>query len=295
MAKFKSLFPAVASVAFLFCSVPDASAQFYVWRGGEAVYALAQGLADSVTFTVPADTIALVAQKPDPSAVGGRIAKPSEGVDLGTGVLWAPWNVGASCPTELGALFAWGEVTPKAEHMDGYTNENYRWTYGQHSSDNPKKYNDTDGKRTLDAQDDAATANWGGGWRIPTQKEFEDLLNNCDWTYKLVGEWHGNSKPGWLVCGKTPKQKSVSSALRTTSAAEADSCYIFLPCYSGGVWADTYYWNAGVSEPVGFAQAFSWNGNILHEEVSEMLGRFWRSAGMPVRAVRSIPADNSVE
>ncbi len=294
MAKFKSLFPAAVSAAFLLVSTPDASAQFYVWRGGEAVYALAQGLADSVTFTVPADTIALVAQKPDPSAVGGRIAKPSEGVDLGTGVLWAPWNVGASCPADLGALFAWGEVTPKDEYKD----ENYRWTYGQHSGDNPKKYNDTDGKQTLEPQDDAATANWGGGWRTPTRKEFEELLDSCDWIYKEVGEWHGNALPGWLVCRKTPEEKSVSSASQTTSATAADSCCIFMPCIIDNGSPYIRYWNAGIDEDAGaeYAQCFMTSGkevwHLLKIEALIFMSRYYC---MSVRAVRSIPADNSAE
>ena len=46
------------------------------------------------------------------------------------------------------------------------------------------KYNSTDGKTTLDAEDDAATANWGGDWRMPTEDEFDELLENTtsSWT-----------------------------------------------------------------------------------------------------------------
>lgn len=286
MAKFKSLFPAAVSAASLLVSAPDASAQFYVWRGGEAVYALTQGLADSVTFTVPADTIALVAQKPDPSKVGGRIAKLSDGVDLGTGVLWAPWNVGASSPTEAGPLFAWGEVSPQA---DGYTNANYRWTYGQNSGDNPKKYNATDGKKVLDPQDDAATANWGGGWRIPTREEFKDLINYCDWTFMEAGTWHGNARPGWLVCRKT----SGVNVSQATSATAADSCCIFLPCEEGTTVPVVKYWNSGVHEEAGFAQCLMSDNSITID--AEELGRAFRFWGLYVRAVRSIPADNSAE
>ena len=48
---------------------------------------------------------------------------------------------------------------------------------------------------------DAATADWGGGWRIPTEEEFEELVSRCDWQrtsqggrngYKVTGH-NGNS------------------------------------------------------------------------------------------------------
>ena len=82
-------------------------------------------------------------------------------VDLGlpSGLLWATCNVGANVPEEYGDYFAWGETTPK----DTYTEENY--TY----SENPA---------ILPSNHDAATANWGGGWRMPTVEEWEELYNN---------------------------------------------------------------------------------------------------------------------
>ena len=32
-----------------------------------------------------------------------------------------------------------------------------------------------DNKTVLDPEDDAATANWGSGWRMPTAKEQDEL------------------------------------------------------------------------------------------------------------------------
>ena len=89
-----------------------------------------------------------------------------EYVDLGlpSGLLWATCNVGAETPEDYGDYFAWGETAPK----DSYTEDNY--TY----SDNPT---------TLPSDHDAAAANWGGGWRMPTQAEFEELYNNTTMTW----------------------------------------------------------------------------------------------------------------
>ena len=86
--------------------------------------------------------------------------------DLGlpSGIKWATCNVGASTPTGRGNYFAWGETTTKSS----YTSDNY--TY----SDNPT---------TLPSNRDAATVNWGSGWRMPTYGELSELKNNCTVTW----------------------------------------------------------------------------------------------------------------
>ena len=101
-------------------------------------------------------------------------------VDLGLSVKWATCNVGANAPEEYGDYFAWGETSPKAE----YTEEN-SLTYGKDMSDisgNP--------------QYDAATANWGGDWRMPTYSEQEELLNNCTWTWTTQNGVNGYNVKG---------------------------------------------------------------------------------------------------
>ena len=106
-----------------------------------------------------------------------------EYVDLGLSVKWATCNVGASKPEEYGDCFAWGEVKPK-EVYDWTT---YKWCNG--SSSTLTKYNTdsnrgtVDNKTVLEAADDAATANWGGAWRMPTKEEQDELRNNCTWEW----------------------------------------------------------------------------------------------------------------
>ena len=127
-----------------------------------------------------------------------------EYVDLGLSVKWATCNVGATKPEEYGDYFAWGEVEPK---------EIYNWStykycngsskaltkYCSHSSYGNNGF--TDGKTILDPEDDAAIANWGGAWRMPTDAELTELREKCKWTwtsqndvngYKVVGP-NGNS------------------------------------------------------------------------------------------------------
>ena len=101
-------------------------------------------------------------------------------VDLGLSVKWASCNVGANAPEEYGDYFAWGEISPK----ESYTEENYS-TYGVPMSDiagNPEY--------------DAATANWGGAWRMPTEAEQDELLYNCTWEWTILNGVNGRRVTG---------------------------------------------------------------------------------------------------
>ena len=40
-----------------------------------------------------------------------------------------------------------------------------------------------DNKTVLDPEDDAAFANWGGSWRMPTEAEWNELTGNCTLTW----------------------------------------------------------------------------------------------------------------
>ena len=98
-----------------------------------------------------------------------------EYVDLGLGVKWATFNVGATKPEEYGDYFAWGETEPKST---------YDWsTYSE-------------------ASDDVAAVKWGGNWRMPTKAEQDELREYCKWTwttqngvkgYKVTSKFNGRS------------------------------------------------------------------------------------------------------
>ena len=111
-----------------------------------------------------------------------------EYVDLGlpSGLLWATCNVGATAPEEPGDYFAWGETEPK----DTYDWSTYQYCNGSYNTmtkycqNSSYGYNGfTDDLTTLEPSDDAATANWGGEWRMPTKAEFEELYNNTTVTW----------------------------------------------------------------------------------------------------------------
>ena len=109
-------------------------------------------------------------------------------VDLGlpSGLLWATCNVGADNPEDYGDYFAWGETQPK----DFYDWNTYQYCMGSYNtmtkycSNSSYGYNGfTDNLTTLLPEDDAATANWGGNWRMPTKEEWQELYNNTTVTW----------------------------------------------------------------------------------------------------------------
>ena len=141
-------------------------------------------------------------------------------VDLGlpSGLLWAICNVGADWPEAYGDYFAWGETQPK----DNYTWSNYQYCNGgegwntltKYCFDSSYGYNGfTDNLITLLPEDDAATANWGSGWRMPTKEEWQELCDHTTVTYS-----QRNGVPGRLF-----------------TAANGNS--LFLPA-AGGRWDD---------------------------------------------------------
>ena len=98
-----------------------------------------------------------------------------EYVDLGlpSGNLWAKCNLGASTPEAYGDYYAWGEVEPKQL----YTYPNHKWYKEGASSLGFTKYNNEDGKLTLEDEDDAVIQKLGNGWRTPTLADFRELTN----------------------------------------------------------------------------------------------------------------------
>ena len=130
---------------------------------------------------------------------GGTTPSPVEYVDLGlpSGLKWAKCNLGASKPSESGDYYAWGETAPKTD----YTWATYKWMQaGKSDWKYITKYTVADGqtggiwydssgnfigdnKTVLVAADDAATANLGSPWRMPTFEEFRELIDNSTWTW----------------------------------------------------------------------------------------------------------------
>ncbi len=141
-------------------------------------------------------------------------------VDLGlpSGLKWATCNLGAHKPEGYGNYYAWGEISLKAE---------YYWdncvTYGEQMSD-----------ISGDAKYDAATANWGESWRMPTIKEMEELILNCTWEFI-----YQNGTKGCKVIGPNGK------CIFLPTSGFRDGLSFGYDGYDGYYWGSTPYDNGG--------------------------------------------------
>ena len=138
-----------------------------------------------------------------------------EYVDLGLSVKWATCNVGASKAEDYGNYYAWGETSTKSDYSSSNS-----VTYG-------KSFSDIKG----DSRYDAARANWGGSWRLPTKKEYEELLNRCTWKWTTQ-----NGVNGYRVTG--PNGNSIF----LPAAGYRDGSSL----YSAG--SNGYYWSSTPDE-----------------------------------------------
>lgn len=109
-----------------------------------------------------------------------RPKAPEGAVDLGLSVYWATCNLGATAPEESGDFYAWGETKTK----DDYTWDTYKW--GNFKYDTITKYGSGDNKTVLEPEDDVAHVKLGGNWRMPTDAEWKELLENCTWTHSTL-------------------------------------------------------------------------------------------------------------
>lgn len=86
-------------------------------------------------------------------------------VDMGTSVLWADRNLGASEPQRLGDLYRWGK-------LDQNTNKKKKYIEGDDIKGNPVY--------------DAARQKLGEGWSIPSSSEWQELFDVCEASEKVI-------------------------------------------------------------------------------------------------------------
>ena len=197
-------------------------------------------------------------------------APAHEYVDLGlpSGLLWATSNVGADSPEDYGDYFAWGETQPK----DYYDWSTYQYCHGnektltKYCNNSKYGYNGfTDTLTTLLPEDDAATANWRSGWRMPTETEWLELYQ------KTTNIW--------------TTQNGVNGRLFTASNGNS----LFLPAAGyldqdslkeDGSWS--YHWSSSLFMAYSvYARGFHFSSSYSNT------GSAARYYGRPVRAVRS--------
>ena len=188
-----------------------------------------------------------------------------EYVDLGlpSGTLWATCNVGAATPEGCGDYFAWGETTPKNV---------YNWdTYLYYNGSSLTKYTGSDGLTTLLPEDDAATANWGNGWHMPTKDEIQELYNNTTVTWTTL-----NGVNGRLFTATN------GNSIFLPAAGYRNDSNLYLEGSYGLFWSSSLYMDYPVT-----AWFFYFNSDYY--KMGDYGDRYY---GQSVRPVHSMPQNN---
>lgn len=143
-------------------------------------------------------------------------------VDLGLSVHWASCNIGSSQPEDVGNPYAWGEITTKEE----FTWKNYAFCIGIYN-DRPILSKYTDSNSELSDDDDVACARLGGTYRMPREREIDELIEKCSWEWATV-----NSVKGFKITGPSGNFIFLPSKNFTVSGVEL---------WHGYYWSKTRY------------------------------------------------------
>ena len=157
-----------------------------------------------------------------------------EYMDLGLSVKWAIFNVGD--------YFAWGETEPK---------ENYDWStykfrtsgdsnvkFSKYNTD--RRFGQVDNKTVLDPEDDVAHVIWGGNWRMPTKAEWDELINNCIWTWYDSDNTEFNGVAGYKVTSN--KDGYTDRSIFLPAAGCRNDTYLHV----GRSWSFGLYWSSSL-------------------------------------------------
>lgn len=175
------------------------------------------------------------------SVVQGAYVRDTNGhqwTDLGLTVDWASVNIGANTLVDYGDYFSWGEVSAKENYNDSVTFEVPMLDI----AGNPRY--------------DAATANWGGTWRMPTSAEMEELIIYCSWEWTSMYD-----VKGVLVTGPNGNSIFLPAAgyCTTTVTNNIGKCGDYwsstpydnpmpVPTYYDNNYADVLFFNSGTRD-----------------------------------------------
>jgi uncharacterized protein (TIGR02145 family) len=191
-------------------------------------------------------------------------------VDLGlpTGTMWATMNLGATDTEDYGNRYSWGETAAKEANESDWSNYNYcessSNTLTKYCNNTSYGYNGfTDELTVLESTDDAATANWGGDWRMPTNEEYQELVNNCDTTWTTI-----NGVRGILFTGRSNGNNSIFLPIDTESSS------------------GTYYWSSSLvsNDPSQAKSLYLYHGDA-GSDPDVWIGSDYRMTAYAVRPV----------
>lgn len=228
---------------------------------------------------------------------------------------WATMNVGAttvadSWETSYGDFYAWGETTTYYKSV-----EKNKVTMGKNASDahipgikgayDFVYYSGTSGiytfkewtpapydasTKVLTADNDVASAMWGGSWRMPTSDDFNKLIDACGGGSSPVAVSETITQGGiyWISAGKTVDGTQYNVAGVLFVATGDISRRVFFPA-AGNIQgttrysADTHviYWTSELNTDASKANTLS----VAYDHINERHHELSRYCGLSVRPV----------
>ena len=206
-----------------------------------------------------------------PATISGHAFVDMGEVTIGSDtkhLLWATCNIGADSPWDYGDYYAWGETVTKGT----YTWDNYAFGGSEPFS----RYTGSD-YTTLLSEDDAATAKWGTPWRIPTEEEWNALLNTTLYSWVWTTNYNGSGKNGMLVTriddgsGTDP---CAGNSIFLPAAGYRDNASLYYEASYG------YFWSSSLDASNSFsAQLLSFGSGF------RFTSNYYRRCGQSLRAV----------
>ena len=136
--------------------------------------------------------------------------------------------MGATRTVDIGSYFAWGEVKTKSDYQketyEHFKKGKYELIGEIGEGENGFVYYNIGGTKY-----DAASKKLGKGWRIPTEAECKELVENCDWTWDA-------SRCGYIVTGRVVKNSIFLPA--TGCMSKKNVVYLHSTVKRG------YYWSS---------------------------------------------------
>ena len=123
---------------------------------------------------VPCESVDAYKAATNWSTYANRITSLCVDLGLPSGTLWAKYNVGATTETEYGNYYQYGKGAAQ-----------YSATSGQ------SDYSGTEDP--LSTSVDTARQVMGAGWHMPTSAQWQELIDQCTWTWTTSGGTNGYS------------------------------------------------------------------------------------------------------